>query len=135
MPKILSFSKVIQVSENDCQILSPHLVVVSGGKKRVVGNFKGLNKLSVKDSFKGPSISTIVPSCSKFLFQTKVDLKLGFNNVNVDDSTKPLLCFSYDGHFFRYEVMSLGISSGPFIFDNWAREFCRVVQMFIRSKF
>lgn len=88
LTNILSSSKAIQVEEKDCIILSPHLVVISGGKRGVVWNFKGLNRLSMKDPFNGPSISTIVPTCSKFMYHCKVDLKLGFN---VDESTKPLL--------------------------------------------
>lgn len=133
LSNILDSKKVEQVDPSFCKILSPRMVVVSGGKKRVVGNFKGLNKLTIKESFVGPSISVVVPACSKFLYHTKIDLKLGFNNVLVDEKCKSLLSFCYDGAYFRYNVMPLGISSGPFTFDGWAKEFVRVVQQFLNS--
>lgn len=134
LSSILSSGKVVQVPPHECKILSPHLVVLSRGKRRVVGNFEGLNRLSVKDSFVGPSILVIVQSCSKFMFHCKVHLKLGFNNVNVHEASKSLLSFAYNDFFFRYEVMPLGISSGPYTFDNWAKEFSSIVQQFIPSK-
>lgn len=68
------------------------------------------------------------------MFHTKVDLKLGFNNVGVDEDSKPLLTFEYNGYFFQYQVMPLGISSGPFTFDSWAKEFSTVVQFYVVSK-
>lgn len=83
LSSIIDSRKVSQVPQEFCRVLSPHLVVESGGKKRVVGNFRGLNRHTVKESFNGPSISTIVPECSKYMFHTKVDLKLGFNNMGV----------------------------------------------------
>lgn len=68
------------------------------------------------------------------IYHTKVDLKLGFNNINVEESCKPLLSFSYGGSFFVYNVMPLGISSGPYTFDAWAKIFCEIVQTFLLSK-
>lgn len=134
LSSILESGKVLQVNSEDCCIISPHLVVNSGGKLRVVGNFKGLNRLTLKDQFKGPSISEIVPFCAAFLFHTKIDLKLGFNNVKVDPNSKPLLSFQYGNAYYQYQVMPLGISSGPFTFDLWAKLFCNLVQPYLQSK-
>lgn len=130
---IVESGKVVQVDPPVCKTLSPHIVVVSGGKRRLVGNFKGLNRLTVEDSFVGASISVVVPACAKFMFHTKIDLKLGFNHVLVDPDCRSLLSFSYGGNYFCYNVMPLGISSGPFTFDGWAKEFVRV-QQFLTSK-
>lgn len=56
---------------------------------------------------------------AEYKFRAKLDLKLGFNTVVLSASSRSLLGFYYKGQFYSYQVMPLGITNGPQIFDSW----------------
>lgn len=130
---LLNSGKLVTTTSNDSLVLSPHIVVLSGNKKRVVGNYKVLKDITRKFSFLGPKIPNIQLQSAKYLYRSKIDLKLGFNNVLAESESQSLLAFESKGQFFKFTVVPLGISNGPVTFDSWSSTFVQKVHPLIPS--
>lgn len=86
----------------------------------MVGDFRFLNLITIKKSFSGPNIPAVQKTSSQFKFRSKIDLELGFNNVRPAPASRPFLTYEYQNQTFRYNVMPLCITNGPYHFGAWA---------------
>ena len=47
------------------------------------------------------------------------DLKWGYNNVPIHEDHVRFLAFEFDGKYWCYQVLPMGITSGPFLFTDY----------------
>lgn len=101
---------------------SSPLVVVnkSNGEKRVCVDFRALNKHTVKNSYPLPHLQSVLDSLKDSRIVSSIDLKSGFHQIPLEESSKPLTAFSVPGSggLFQYRVMPFGLCNAPASFQH-----------------
>nr|WPF45145.1 replicase [Hibiscus soymovirus] len=84
------------------------------GKRRMVINYKELNKATKGDAYKLPRQDYIFSRIKKARWYTTLDAKSGYWQLRLEESSKPLTAFSCPPqNQFEFNVMPFGIKQGP----------------------
>jgi hypothetical protein len=100
------------------------LVPKPDNTKRICINYRRLNAVTVPDVFPLPRIQDILDSLSGSSFFTSFDLKAGYWQTQLDETSIPKTAFTTtDGH---YEFVRT-----PFGLRNAPSQFCRLMQILL----
>lgn len=121
-------SNVIRpVPDGFLQCYSNHFVLLAHEKKpKIIGNFKPLNAVCKRHHFKGPSAQRIIRWAASKLFKTKVDLRNGYYNSQVDDDSQKFLGFRWRDQDYCYLRTPLGPHNAPRFFKQFISAFLNV---------
>jgi len=95
------------------------------GKKRMVQDYRYLNKWTIKNNYPLPLILDVLENiCTKKLF-TKMDLRWGYNNMRIKEGDKWKAAFTMLEGPFEPTVMFFGLTNSPATFQAMMNELLR----------
>tara|TARA_B110001452_G_C15241755_1_gene430087 strand:+ start:5834 stop:16840 length:11007 start_codon:yes stop_codon:yes gene_type:complete len=95
----------------------PMLVRKSDGTLRCVVDLRALNQVTTKDHYPLPNLTDNLSKCNGTWF-TVLDLLSGFDQVELDESSKPKTAFGTSFGLFQYERMTMGLTGAPATFQR-----------------
>jgi hypothetical protein len=95
------------------------------GLLRLVVDYRGLNKVTIRNKYALPLISSLLERLSGAKFFTKLDLRGVYNLVRIrpGDEWKTAFRTLYD--HFEYIVMPFGLTNAPAVFQHMANDIFR----------
>lgn len=88
------------------------LVKKSSGKNRLCLDSRQLNRLTKKDSYPLPRVTTILDNLKNAQFLSTLDLKSAFWQIPLDEASKEKTAFGVAGKgLFQFKVMPFGLSN------------------------
>ena len=87
------------------------------GKKRMVQDYRYLNKGTVKDNYPLPLISDLINTMGTKKVFTKMDLRWGYNNVRIKEGDEWKTAFTTHLGVYGPVVMYFGLTNSPAIFQ------------------
>lgn len=110
-----------QVIEPSNSPWSSPIVMVKkpSGKYRVCVDFRAVNDVCVKDAYPMRQIDSILNKLREAKFISTIDLKNGYWQVPLKDSSRPITAFTIPGRgLFQFRVMPFGLHSAPATFQR-----------------
>jgi len=95
------------------------------GKKQMVQDYRYLNEWTIKNNYLLPLISDILENIVTKKVFTKIDLKWGYNNVQIKEENKWKAAFIIPEGSFEPTVMFVGLTNSPVIFQAMINELLR----------
>ena len=95
------------------------------GKKRMVQNYKYLNKWTIKNNYPLSLISNVVENIGTKKVFTKIDLRWGYNNVRIKEGDKWKTAFMTSEGSFESTVMFFGLTNSLVTFQVMMNELLR----------
>jgi len=95
------------------------------GKKRMVMDYRSLNKQTVKNNYPLPLITDLIDNIGSKKVFTKIDLQWGFNNVRIKEGNEWKRAFTTYVGFFEPTVMFFGMTNSPATFQAMMNEILR----------
>ena len=103
------------------------LIPKSDGNFRVVADFRYVNSKTVKESFPMCDIKTLLLDINKkSKIFSSIDLKKGFLQVPLAESSKPITAFSTHSGHYEYNVAPMGLTNSPLTF-------CRLMSLVLQG--
>ena len=96
-----------------------------GGGKRMVMNYRKLNRQTVKNNYLLPLITDLVDTMGSKRVFTKMDLQWGYNNVRVKEGDKWKAAFTTHVGSFEPVVMFFRMTNSPATFQAMMNEILR----------
>ena len=87
------------------------------GSLRLCVDYRALNRITRKNRYPLPLIGTLVDQLRKAKVFTKIDLRAGYNNVQVADGHEWKTAFRTRYGAFKYLVMPFGLTNAPSAFQ------------------
>ena len=95
------------------------------GGKRIVMNYRRLNKQTVKNNYPLPLITDLVDSMHNKRVFTKMDLRWGYNNVRIKEEDEWKVAFTTHVRSYELVVMFFGMTNSPATFQGIMNEILR----------
>ena len=100
------------------------------GTLRMVCDWRQLNKLTVKTQACLPSIEDLFDSVRGAKYFSKLDLKIGYNQVRVEERDMPKTAINTPFGHFEFTVMGFGLTNAPSTFMSLMND---VLRPFLRK--
>jgi len=95
------------------------------GKKRMVQDYRYLNKWTIKNNYPLPLISDMLENIGTKKVFKKMDLRWGYNNVRIKEGDKWKVAFTTPEGSFEPIVMFFGLTNLPAMFQILMNELLR----------
>ena len=100
------------------------------GKKRLVQNYKRLNKHIRRDSYPIPIMRTLADRVEGAKIFTKIDLRWGYNNVRIKEGDEWKAAFTTPRGLYEPTVMLFGMTNSPAVFQRMMDNILRGTEHF-----
>ena len=109
---------------------SPQMALVffvgkKDGKKRMVQDYRYLNKWTIKNNYPLPLISDVLENIGTKKLFTKMDLRWGYNNIRIKEGDKWKAAFMMPEGLFEPTVMFFGLTNSLATFQAIMNELLR----------
>ena len=94
------------------------LVKKPNGKWRIVLDFRGLNKSTVKDKYRLPRVDDLLDKVMRYPFISTMDLVDGFYQIPLAPEDRHKTAFTTPWGSFQWTVMPMGLCNAPSIFQG-----------------
>lgn len=88
------------------------------GEPRFCVDYRGLNQLTLKDSYPLPRVDESLDFLSRGKFITTLDLSRGYWQVSVEGKSRPKTAFISHCGLFQFKVLPFGLSNAPATFQR-----------------
>jgi len=95
------------------------------GKRRMVQDYRYVNKGTIKNSYPLPLISELIDSMGTKKVFTKMDLRWGYNNVQIKEGDEWKVAFTTHLGSFEPTVMYFGLTNSPATFQAMMNDLFR----------
>lgn len=89
---------------------------------RLVIDFRKLNQKIVRDTYPLPNIDDLITRITNRKFLTKLDLVMGFHQLELCEDSKHLTAFSINDRKYEYNRLPMGVSVAPSQFQRIIHE-------------
>lgn len=138
-PRRLSYMEKAEVQKNIDSLLregviqpsdSPYasaivLVKKKNGQTRMCIDYRGLNKITVRDNYPLPLIEDCLEYLEGKKFFTILDLKSGFHQVKVHEDSIKYTAFVTPSGQYEYRRMPFGLKNAPSVFQRFINNIFR----------
>ncbi|XP_037932572.1 uncharacterized protein K02A2.6-like [Teleopsis dalmanni] len=94
------------------------LVEKKNGEHRLCVDYRALNKIIIKNPYPMPNMEEQFAQLSGNRFFTTLDLRMGYHQIEIEESSKQYTAFvTTDGHF-EYNRMPFGMVNAPGVFQE-----------------
>jgi transposase InsO family protein len=108
-----------KVEDSPSQWVSPLVVVPkSSGEYRICVDMRRANEAIVRERHPIPTIEDVLNEMNGAKMFSKLDLKWGFHQVELDEESRDITTFRTHAGIFRYKRLMFGISSAPEKYQN-----------------
>jgi Reverse transcriptase (RNA-dependent DNA polymerase)/gag-polyprotein putative aspartyl protease len=87
-------------------------------KKRLVVDFRGLNKQIVPQFFPVPNVEDVLNALRNSHYFSKLDLRSGYYQVRIKPEDQPLTAFGTRRGLFQFQVLPMGLSISVAVFQR-----------------
>ena len=87
------------------------------GTLRMCIDYRALNKLTIKNNTALPRIDDLLDRMAGARYFTTMDLRSGYNQMRVEESSIPFTAFKTKWGLFEYTVLSFGLCNAPASFQ------------------
>ena len=102
------------------------------GSLRLCVDYRSLNKITRKNCYPLPLIGDLLDRLSSAKVFTKIDLRVGFNNIRIAEGEEWKTAFRTRYGSFEYLVMPMGLSNAPATFQTFMNDiFADVADLFV----
>jgi hypothetical protein len=117
---LLQNEVIVLVSKHDKQFVSPFFLVTNNnGSLRGILNVKTLNTDYLKTQrSKMETLLKVLPLIREGDWFGSWDLRKGYYNVAVHPEFQWFLCFDFNGQWYMFKCLVMGISIAPFLFSK-----------------
>jgi hypothetical protein len=95
------------------------------GSLRLCVDYRGLNKVTVKNRYPLPLISGLLDQLGQAKIYTKIDLRGAYNLVRIKEGDEWKTAFRTRYGHFEYNVMPFGLTNAPAIFQHLMNDIFR----------
>ena len=95
------------------------------GTLRMVMDYRGLNKVTIRNRYALPLISSLLERLSGVKYFTKLDLRGAYNLVRIRPGDEWKTAFRTRYGHFEYTVMPFGLTNAPTVFQHMANDIFR----------
>lgn len=92
------------------------------GSLRLCVDYRGLNKITRKDRYPLPLNPNLLDQLSRAKIFTKIDLRTGYNNVQISEGDEWKTSFWTRYGSFEYLVMPFGLTNAPATFQHFMND-------------
>jgi hypothetical protein len=92
------------------------------GSLRLCVNYRGLNKLTIKNRYPLPLIGELLDRISKATVFSKFDIRDGYNRLRMAEGEEEKTAFHCRYGLFEYTVMPFGLCNAPGTFQHYMNE-------------
>lgn len=92
------------------------------GSLRLCVDYRGLNKITIKNRYPLPLISEMLDRVSKATYFTKIDLRGAYNLVRIKSGEEWKTAFRCRYGHFEYRVMPFGLTNAPATFQHFMND-------------
>ena len=92
------------------------------GSLRLCVDYRGLNRVTIKNRYPLPLINNIMDRLGKAKYFTKIDLRAGYNNVRIKKGDEWKTAFRTRYGSFEYLVMPFGLTNAPATFQYFMND-------------
>ena len=107
---------------------APIVPVLKSDKKsvRICGDFKQTcNRAAKRDSYPLPRVEDILAQLGKGKFFSKLDLSRAYNQIPLDEQSKPFTTITTQRGLYQFNRLPFGISAAPAIFQRLLEDVLR----------
>jgi len=97
----------------------------SDGSSRMCQDYRGLNKISVKNSYPLPRIDQLLDRLHGAKVFSKLDLQMGYNQIRLEPNDVPKSAFRTRYGLYEYLVMPFGMCNAPATFQRTMNDIFR----------
>ncbi|KAG0754204.1 hypothetical protein G6F62_010004 [Rhizopus arrhizus] len=94
------------------------LVKKKNGEYRMVIDYRKLNAITKKDSYPLPRIDDLLDALGKANVFSALDMRAGFHQVPVEESSKELTAFTTKYGVYHYNTLPMGLVNSPATFQR-----------------
>jgi len=95
------------------------------GSSRMCQDFRGLNKISVKNSYPLPRIDSLLDRLHGATVFSKLDLQMGYNQIRIEPDDVEKSAFRTRYGLYEYLVMPFGMCNAPATFQRTMNDIFR----------
>ena len=91
----------------------------SDGTMRLCVDYRGLNKVTIKDRYPIPLVSEMLDRLSKASVYTKLDLRDAYHRLRIREGDEWKTAFKTRYGHYEYNVMPFGLANAPATFQSY----------------
>jgi hypothetical protein len=88
------------------------------GSQRLCVDYRNLNAVTYQHAYPLPHIDTCLNTLKGASWFSTIDLRAGYHNIPITESDKDKTAFVTRRGFWRYNVMPLGLTCAPSVFQR-----------------
>ena len=113
---------IIQEAEGPTPWVSPVVVAEKpNGDIRLCVDMRRANEAIVRERHPLPTVDEIIRNINGSVVFSKIDLKWGFHQVELDEESRSITTFAVNDRLYQYKRLAFGISSAPELYQKLIR--------------